>query len=606
MDYAKILNVINSAITSSSLSEEKQDALSKQLDRIKKRISDNKIYLGIVGEFSTGKSTLINSLIGEDFFVTNAIQGTTTTITKLEYGKKIGLKIEFTSGKALRYDRDKTRILKLFKPDVYENLSIYEKVKVRILDMYHSNTSDKYLLEVFDGITTSDEISKTLNEVTIYYPSELLNNGIVIVDTPGTDSLTPAHAEITRRAIKEICDIAFVIIPATQPLSQTLIDYVDDNLGDIADKCIYIITKIELIRRAIERIHMLNGVTQRVNNYLNVERPHVIFAPSLLSLEEKGIVEKNGRTAHLSNDERLELCSQFEADINSILNQIHNEREQTIKNKIQRLTSSLRDNLQADISSKNDELMKELEETQMMKVKPLRDFMAEFYSTHEVYPYSYIESVISNTISSNRSQFKRFVFDEIDSCTTKDATQATMESYSVVSKGESCFNDCYASFKGILSKTHSSYTENFNEFRALFTKMFSIDAIDFNYSILNNPEWQRKYKFNYDKSDLTTFKPFRMFKSLSSIKEQMKNDVGPKIEKEFTKMEKYYISHANKSYSNIAQQMEKVKQLFIDKYEKIIAKRIKESEEKEKSLNSQLRQLRENIERLNIIEQYFT
>ena len=68
MDYTKILNVISSAIASSFLSEEKQGSLSKQLERIKKRISDNKIYLGIVGEFSTGKSTLINSLIGEDFF----------------------------------------------------------------------------------------------------------------------------------------------------------------------------------------------------------------------------------------------------------------------------------------------------------------------------------------------------------------------------------------------------------------------------------------------------------------------------------------------------------------------------------------------------------
>ena len=66
MDYAKILSVINSSITSSFLSEEKQGSLSKQLDRIKKRINDNKIYLGIVGEFSTGKSTLINYLIGED------------------------------------------------------------------------------------------------------------------------------------------------------------------------------------------------------------------------------------------------------------------------------------------------------------------------------------------------------------------------------------------------------------------------------------------------------------------------------------------------------------------------------------------------------------
>lgn len=596
MDYAKILNVINSAITSSFLSEEKQSSLSKQLNRIKKRISDKKIYLGIVGEFSTGKSTLINSLIGEDFFVTNAIQGTTTTITKLEYGKKIGLKIEFTSGKMLRYDSNKTEILKLYRPDVYEHLSFWEKMTMRTLDMLHSNTSDKFLLEVFDHITTSDEISKTLAEVTVYYPSKLLNNDIVIVDTPGTDSLTPSHAEITRHAIKEICDIAFVIIPATQPLSQSLIDYVDDNLGDIADKCIYFITKIELIRRAIERTHLLNGVVQRVTNYLNVENPKVVFAPSLLSLEEKGVVEKTGITEHLSENEQIELCSQFESDINNILDQIYNEREQTIKDKIQRLTSFLRDELQADIRSKNNELKKELEETQMMRVTPLRDFMTEFYSTHEVYTYSYIESVISNTISSNRSQFKKFVFDEIDGCSTKDATQATMENYSVVSKGKNCFNNCYESFKGILSKTHSSYTENFNEFKALFTEMFSIDAIDFSYTILNKPDWQREYKFDYDKSNLTTFQPFRLFKSLSSVKEEMKNDVGPKIEKEFAKMEKFYISHAKKSLADIEKQMQKVKQLFIYKYEKIIDKRIKESDVKETLLKAQLKILKNNLE----------
>lgn len=596
MDYSKILKVINSAIISSFLSEEKQGTLSKQLNRIKKRISDNKIYLGIVGEFSTGKSTLINSLIGKDFFVTNAIQGTTTTITKLEYGKKIGLKVVLTSGKTLRYDCNKAEILKLYKPNVYEHLSFWKKMIMRSLDMLHLNTSDKYLLEVFDDITTSDEISKTLDEVTVYYPSELLNNGIVIVDTPGTDSLTPSHAEITRRAIKEICDIALVIIPATQPLSQSLIDYVDDNLGDIADKCIYFITKIELIRRAIERTHLLNGVVQRVTNYLNVENPKVVFAPSLLSLEEKGVVEKTGITEHLSENEQIELCSQFESDINNILDQIYNEREQTIKDKIQRLTSFLRDELQADIRSKNNELKKELEETQMMRVTPLRDFMTEFYSTHEVYTYSYIESVISNTISSNRSQFKKFVFDEIDGCSTKDATQATMESYSVVSKGKNCFNNCYESFKSILSKTHSSYTENFNEFKALFTEMFSIDAIDFSYTILNKPDWQREYKFEYDKSNLTTFKPFRLFKSLSSVKEEMKNDVGPKIEKEFAKMEKFYISHAKKSLADIEKQMQKVKQLFIYKYEKIIDKRIKESDVKETLLKAQLKILKNNLE----------
>ena len=76
----------------------------------------------------------------------------------------------------------------------------------------------------------------------------------------------------------------------------------------------------------------------------------------------------------------------------------------------------------------------------------------------------------------------------------------------------------------------------------------------------------------------------------------MKKDVGPKIEKEFTKMGNYYISRAKKSHADISRQMERVKQIFIDKYEKKIAKRIKESEEKEKRLNAQLNILNKNLE----------
>ena len=76
MNYDNILKTLSNAIFTSFLPEDKLCYLNIQLNRIKKRIGDNKVYIGIVGEFSTGKSTLINSLIGADFFVTNAVQGT--------------------------------------------------------------------------------------------------------------------------------------------------------------------------------------------------------------------------------------------------------------------------------------------------------------------------------------------------------------------------------------------------------------------------------------------------------------------------------------------------------------------------------------------------
>ena len=79
----------------------------------------------------------------------------------------------------------------------------------------------------------------------------------------------------------------------------------------------------------------------------------------------------------------------------------------------------------------------------------------------------------------------------------------------------------------------------------------------------------------------------------------MKSDVGPKIDKEFVKMEKYYITHLKRSHADIARQMESVKQIFINKYERIIAKRIKEGEEKEKLINIQLDKLRYNLESIS-------
>jgi len=595
MNYDEAIDTLESVVGKSLLTEEVQQALLKQLTRIKNRISDDKIYLGIVGEFSSGKSTLINSLIGNDFFRTNSLQGTTTTITKLEYGNRVDLKIVFSKGGSLIYSRNKTKILKKYYPNEYDDFGIIKKIGIRVLDWFHLNKADKYLLDVFDKITTSNEISKTLKDVTVYYPSEILKDGLVVVDTPGTDSLIPAHAETTRRAIQEVCDIALVITTASQVLPRTLVSYLDENLGEVANKCIYLITKIELIRKAVERSQIQKVAAQRINSFLCVENPQVFLAPSLLSLEERGIIERSGFTDHLSPDERKSLCSNYTSDIKRIVDKIYREKGSTIKHKIQRLIISLRGDLQSEIEAKEKLLKEELEETHMMRVKPLKDFMNEFYASHTVFQYSYIETLIINTVSSHKSEFKNYIFDKIDKCSTKDETQSTMESSSSITKGNSIYDSCYDDFKKVLSDTKSSYVDNFGEFKTYFFKMFSIETFDFEYTIINNPNWQKQYDFSYDKSNLTTFPLFRMFKSLDSIKRQMKDDVGPKIDYAFARMEKHYLSCAKKSHADIEKQMEKVKRIFIEKYEKVIDKRIKESDEKEKKINSQLDLLRSNL-----------
>ena len=60
--------------------------LSQQLQKIKNRRADPNLYLAVIGEFSSGKSTFINALLRNDLLKTSALVATAID-TKISYGK---------------------------------------------------------------------------------------------------------------------------------------------------------------------------------------------------------------------------------------------------------------------------------------------------------------------------------------------------------------------------------------------------------------------------------------------------------------------------------------------------------------------------------------
>lgn len=118
----------------------------------------------------------------------------------------------------------------------------------------------------------------------------------------------------------------------------------------------------------------------------------------------------------------------------------------------------------------------------------------------------------------------------------------------------------------------------------------------------NNPSWKRKFNFSYDKTNLTTFAVLRFFKSLESVKQQMIDDVNPKIDRAFKKIESYYLKKAKCAYFELSKQMEKIKKIFIKKYQKVINKRIVESDKKEKILHAKIVHLTKQMNDLKTID----
>jgi GTPase SAR1 family protein len=74
------------------------EEVTKRLQALQRRSGQPSFRVAFVGEFSRGKSTLINRLLERDLLPTGALS-TTNTITSIVYGESEGMEVRLTSGK---------------------------------------------------------------------------------------------------------------------------------------------------------------------------------------------------------------------------------------------------------------------------------------------------------------------------------------------------------------------------------------------------------------------------------------------------------------------------------------------------------------------------
>ncbi|NJM23654.1 MAG: Dynamin family protein, partial [Richelia sp. SM1_7_0] len=82
-------NIIQGEEISTALKSE----IDSQINQIQKRRSDSNLYLAVIGEFSSGKSTFINALLRDDLLKTSVLP-TTAAATKLCYGSCLEVKVQ--------------------------------------------------------------------------------------------------------------------------------------------------------------------------------------------------------------------------------------------------------------------------------------------------------------------------------------------------------------------------------------------------------------------------------------------------------------------------------------------------------------------------------
>lgn len=353
-------------------------SLYKELKDKAERLKGKTFTVALFGAFSAGKSSFANALMGETVLPVSP-NPTTAAINKIKAPK--GEMIHGTACVRLKSEQmilaDVRLALSAFQyqaddlDQAFETSrlltkgeSLNDKGKTQLaflkafsagLLLHRPNLGAELLvgLEEFKMYASNETYSCFVDEIELYYDCELTRQGMVLVDTPGADSINARHTGAAFEYIKNSDAILFVTYynhPFSRADREFLIQLgrVKDSFA--MDKMFFLINAVDLAGSAEE----LNDVTLYVRDQLT---SFGVRFPKLFPVTSKGaITEKKGEPFihHFLPDSGLK---KFE---NDFLSFIENDlTELAIQSAIGTLLRTEELLMQVVDASKQDELTKQ-------------------------------------------------------------------------------------------------------------------------------------------------------------------------------------------------------------------------------------------------------
>jgi predicted GTPase len=237
----KLLDLMNKIDTLS-----KNDTLNNQLQKVKQYLLDNQFSIAITGVMNSGKSTLLNALMGEELLGTSVIPET-ANLSIIKYGNNHA-QVQYwdkTQWSKIEKSRNKFPAIEKFVQQTKEhfknNFHDYIKEKPLIENINIKDTKN------YTSAVSSNQKCNLIQSITIYKDLDFLKDSIQIVDTPGLDDPVIQREEITKEYLKK-SDLMFHLMNVSQSATQKDIDFIIDTLlyANIT-KLLIVITRIDMV-----------------------------------------------------------------------------------------------------------------------------------------------------------------------------------------------------------------------------------------------------------------------------------------------------------------------------------------------------------------------
>jgi GTPase Era involved in 16S rRNA processing len=604
-NYDNHIQFAEDVINRSQLPESKRGSLNQLIQRIKQRQNDPCLYLAVIGEFSSGKSTFINALLRDNLLKTSALV-TTAAATRLSYGKNIDVKVNFANVPSIFQKRTNINIdssfliipiILLIITFIFQPPAIIVTILTAlILSISVAIFSDKQndsqktvtsqvlmensieIRDFINQVTSEEKIAKQVIDININHPATFLQNNIVIIDLPGTNASNERHAKVTREVVEKEADAAIIIIPATQPLTESLTEFLRVTISSYLNRCIFIVSRMDQIRQR-EHNRMLSNVRKRLVERLEINPTELYWCSAQAVMDDVTGEQPSGNNSEFWSDQ----FAQMQVEI---IQRLQSERTAIISENIQRLFSQLFEQMKNNLQAQWTEYRQREAQLQAETIQDLESFKHEQYrqcirmidtaiNKTENKINDYIESCRDRTISKVRDA----VFDASDwdklkyVVNTKVVTIVQEQQNSLSGKIQSECHNLSQSAQEAGQYFDKKFTEVYRSLRVLGGRVknqsaFSSSSISINTSsvVASAKELNSSNFSNAIAGFFSHFFPGL----LDSRKQEIWDEIRPQIYDYFSKIKKQVQPTVRKDAENIKNAINQKINAYISNYKSVV------------------------------------
>ena len=194
--------------------EPEQRKLETRFEELGIRLNEGRFHLAVLGQFKRGKSTFLNALLGEEILPTSVIP--------------------LTAIPTFIFSGNERRIRVIFADDT-PSVEIRPATNAHVADFL-----GEYVTE-----SGNPKNRRHVSVVEVFLPSEILQKGVVLIDTPGIGSTFRHNTEATLNFLPQ-CDAALFVVSADPPITEVEIAFLQEVKTKVS-RLFFLLNKVDYL-----------------------------------------------------------------------------------------------------------------------------------------------------------------------------------------------------------------------------------------------------------------------------------------------------------------------------------------------------------------------